>query len=373
MQQLLARPHNKKTKYQTQLKNGILKDKIEQKLKKMKESTPLTLRKIYASTKYTCLDTLKGRCEFSVMRNIQNIRSIFLAFSLVFFACTAQAKARQPAVEPILTFYQVDKKVQAKSAYLVDAKTNKVLFARNASRPYPPASTLKLMTALIVYENKKHLANNMITVIPSDTKVEPSHVPLIAGEQVQVDTLLKALLVGSDNDSAMALARHTAGSVPQFVNMMNQKAIMLGCQNTRFMNPHGLPISGQFTTAMDLLRIFQATIKIPELRRIGTTQAFKLNTEAGPQIVRNHNKLLGRYEGMGPAKTGWTASSRHTYAASASRNGQELHLVILNSPNKWTDAKALFDYGFMALSNAPTLSAVGKNIKTTNKVTSIKR
>jgi D-alanyl-D-alanine carboxypeptidase len=261
---------------------------------------------------------------------------------VISFGATAFAQKQAP------TRAQLDKIVQAKSAYLVDVSTGTILFERNKTKPFPPASTVKLMTALLTYELKGGLEGKVL-VQPQDTRVEPSHVPLIAGEVVAVRDLARALLVGSDNDSALALARFAAGTSERFVEMMNDKAVKLGCRRTRFVNPNGLPASGQFTTAEDLMRIFEAAIRIPELRRICQLESFELQTRAGHQIVKNHNKLLGKYPGMGPAKTGWTYASKHTYAASATREGRELHLIILNSANKWVDAQALFDYGFANL------------------------
>lgn len=238
----------------------------------------------------------------------------------------------------------LNQKVQARSALLVDAASGKVLFERNPDEALPPASTTKLLTALLVYE-RTGLKGNVV-IQKADTLVEPSHIPLRAGETVSVKTLVQSLLIGSDNDSAMALARYTGGSVEKFVDMMNIRARELGCTKSVFKTPNGLPAPGQVTTAYDLLKIFQATIAVPELREICRTPILTLRTAVGVQTLRNHNKLLGVYPGMGPAKTGWTFSSKHTYAASAIRNGHELHLILLHSVNSWADAKALFDFGF---------------------------
>jgi len=227
---------------------------------------------------------------------------------------------------------------------LVDAASGKVLFERNPNKPLPPASTVKLLTALLVYERAG--LKGEVVVQKADTLVEPSHIPLQTGETVAVKTLVQSLLIGSDNDSAMALARHTSGSVEKFVALMNARARELGCANSLFKNPNGLPAPGQVTTARDLLRIFQAAIAVPELREICRTPSITLKTAAGVQTLKNHNKMLGVYPGMGPAKTGWTFSSKHTFAASATREGRELHLILLHSANKWADAKTLFDFGF---------------------------
>jgi D-alanyl-D-alanine carboxypeptidase len=234
--------------------------------------------------------------------------------------------------------------IEGRAALLVDAQTRQVLYAKNPNIQYAPASTIKLLTALIVWERTK--LQGVVQVQPADTRVEPSHIPLRNGETVRVSQLINALLIGSDNDSAMALARYTAGSAGQFTALMNERARQLGCFGTVAQNPHGLPDRGQYTTANDMLKIFEAVLAVPALRDICATPRYQLATAAGAQTIKNHNKLLGVYPGMGPAKTGWTASSRHTYAASATRNGRELHLIILNSPNKWNDARILFDYGF---------------------------
>lgn len=253
----------------------------------------------------------------------------------------SEARAQAPSIE------QVQNGVLAKGALLYDPQAQKVIFARDPNGAYAPASTTKLMTALMVME--RNGLGGSVTVMERDTWVEPSHVPLMAGETVRIKDLVSALLIGSDNDCAMALGRKIGGDLPTFINMMNQRARALGCRNTNFVNPNGLPARGQVTTANDLLLIFQKVISIPELRRICETQYYDLRTETGYQRIKNHNKLLGVYPGMGPAKTGWTYSSQHTYAASCTRNGRELQLIILKSTNKWADSKLLFDYGFSHL------------------------
>jgi D-alanyl-D-alanine carboxypeptidase (penicillin-binding protein 5/6) len=237
--------------------------------------------------------------------------------------------------------------VLARGALLVDAASGRILFERNPNLALPPASTTKLLTALLVYERTG--LKGEVVVQRGDTLVEPSHIPLRTGETVAVKTLVKALLIGSDNDSAMALARYTGGSVEKFVAMMNARARALGCTGSLFKTPNGLPAPGQVTTASDLLKIFQAAIAVPELREICSTRSLTLKTAVGTQTIRNHNKLLGVYPGMGPAKTGWTFASEHTYAASATRKGHELHLILLHSVNSWNDAKMLFDFGFEQL------------------------
>lgn len=241
----------------------------------------------------------------------------------------------------------LSQKVNAGSALLVDAASGRVLFSKNPTAQFPPASTTKLLTGLIVYEHTQ-LEGNVVVQKP-DTMVQPSRIPLKVGETVSVRTLVQSLLIGSDNDSAMALARFTSGSVRAFVALMNARARELGCSGSVFQTPNGLPAPNQVTTARDLLKIFQAAMAIPELRQICQTRSLMLTTAVGRQVLKNHNSLLGVYPGMGPAKTGWTRASEHTYAASATRDGRELQLTLLHSTNKWADAELLFNYGFKAI------------------------
>jgi len=248
--------------------------------------------------------------------------------------------------------------IKAVGALLVDGKTGEVLYARNPDKHLLPASTTKLMTALIVYE--KVGLNGNVTITEDDTKVEPSSVPLIPGETVSVDKLFHALLIESANDSARALGRHVAGSTEAFIDMMNERALAMGCFNTHFANPNGLPAptGTHYTSCADLMRIFRAVIAHPELREICSTKEYTIVTESGRHTFRNHNRLLGFYPGMGPAKTGWTIASRHTYAAAVKRDGREILLTLLDSPDKWTDAQILFNWGFAQPAPQPAANAI---------------
>ena len=250
------------------------------------------------------------------------------------------------------TLDQVNEELLAKAALLVDPLAGEVLYARDVDTPYPPASTVKLMTALLAY--RKTGGQGMVTITKEDVQVEPSTVPLRPGETVAVSELFRSIIIGSDNDSAMALARFTSGSAPKFVEEMNAEAARLGMSKTRFGNPHGLPGTVQRTTARDLMTLFHHFLSISTLRQIAETQVYNLRTAIGVQRMRNHNKLLGVYPGMGPAKTGWTYEARHTFAASATRDGRELRLTLLKSANKWQDARMLFDYGFANLPPLPS-------------------
>lgn len=276
-----------------------------------------------------------------------------LSFGFLLFVGWTTVSHAAPLVPPPKppTLEKVNEDLLAKAALLMDPLTGQVIYARNIDDTFPPASTVKLMTALLVYD--KTSGRGTVTIAPEDTRVEPSTVPLRTGETVPISELLRSIIIGSDNDSAMALARTISGSVERFVAEMNAQATRMGMMRTRFANPHGLPGQPQKTTAHDLMVLFNAFLAKPELRQIAQTQIYNLRTAIGLQHMRNHNKLLGVYPGMGPAKTGWTYEARHTFAASATRDGRELRLTLLKSANKWQDTRLLFDYGFANLPPAP--------------------
>lgn len=236
--------------------------------------------------------------------------------------------------------------IKARAALLIDGTTGEVIYARNPNERLLPASTTKLMTALIVYEKLGGLKGSV--TIKDDDRAEPSNIPVIPGETIPVNKLFNALLIESANDSARALGRAVAGSTDAFIDMMNQRALAMGLFNTHFHNPNGLPAPNgtHYTCCADLMKIFRLVISKPELARIMSTKEYTLTTASGTHNLRNHNRLLGFYAGMGPAKTGWTVASKHTYAAAATRNGHTLLLTILDSPDKWYDAQVLFNWGF---------------------------
>jgi D-alanyl-D-alanine carboxypeptidase len=291
------------------------------------------------------------------------IRFLFLLF---FFVTVAHSAPPVPPVKPP-TLEKVNEDLLAKAALLIDPLTGEVLYARDIDSPFPPASTVKLMTALLAYQ--KTGGQGTVTVVQEDIRVEPSTVPLRPGETVPVSELFRSIIIGSDNDSAMALARISSGSTAQFVAEMNAEAAKMGMSKTRFANPHGLPGSGQRTTARDLMTLFNHFLSHSELRRIAQTQIYNLKTAIGLQHMRNHNKLLGVYPGMGPAKTGWTYEARHTFAASATRDGRELRLTLLKSANKWQDTRLLFDYGFANLPPPPAIP-ISSSLPSTGKTIS---
>jgi len=235
--------------------------------------------------------------------------------------------------------------VEATAFVLLEERTGQVLLARNPDLPRPPASTTKILTALLVLEN---LPLDRVVKVSARAAAqrEGSSIGLEVGERRTVRELLYALLVKSANDAAVALAEAVDGSVEGFVRRMNARARALGARNTHFVNPHGLHQPGHYTTASDLARIARAALQNPVFREIVRTREYEYPSAQGPLRLLNGNRLLGRYPGADGVKTGWTAQSGRCLVASATRSGRRLLVVLLNAPQVFQDAARLLDYGF---------------------------
>jgi len=234
----------------------------------------------------------------------------------------------------------------ARAAVLIDADTGQVLFGKNAERRSEPASTTKVLTALVAIE-KGHL-DDRVTVSQDAWGLEGSSAYLEPGEQPSLENLLYALMLPSGNDAAAAIAEHIAGSKEAFAAMMNETAASLGATHSHFLNPHGLPDPDHFTTPLDLALITRAAMQVPEFAKIVGTKSFELPGGRQQRLFYNHNKLLWNYDGATGVKTGYTESAGSTLVASATRDGRSLIAVFMGDRPEdiWTDARELMDYGF---------------------------
>ncbi|MGQ9497359.1 MAG: D-alanyl-D-alanine carboxypeptidase family protein [Desulfotomaculales bacterium] len=267
------------------------------------------------------------------------MRLWFLVVLLVFLTQGLGAAAAAAAPPPVV----------AGAAILMEADTGQVLYAKNPDASMYPASTTKILTALVVLERCD--LDEEVRVPPGFTGVDGSAVYLREGEVFTVRDLLYALLIHSANDAAVILAEHVAGSVDAFAGLMNKKAASTGARHSHFVNPNGLPDENHYTTARDLALIARAAMRHPAFREIVATKNYVLPEREDPEAFRhlwNTNKLLWRYEGANGIKTGYTTQAQQCLVASARREGRELIAVVLGSAgnNVWTDATALLDYGF---------------------------
>ena len=229
---------------------------------------------------------------------------------------------------------------------VVDARTGVVLHEKNADQPRPAASTQKLLTALIVAETG--YLDRPVTVEPVDTFAEPVRLNIRAGEIYQRMDLLRALLVKSPNDVARCLARDNAGSIEAFAEKMNAKAQMLGATHSHFLNPNGLPIPGQYSTARDLAVIARAAYQNPTVRSIVCLPQLVFRYANGrTRELENTNKVLKRLPFCNGMKTGYTEAAGHCLIASGSRPGRDIIVVVLGDTKSgvWTDAASLLSWG----------------------------
>jgi D-alanyl-D-alanine carboxypeptidase (penicillin-binding protein 5/6) len=243
-----------------------------------------------------------------------------------------------------------DLPLAAQSAALVDSYSGEFLYTKNPDAKQYPASSTKILTALIVIEAGN--LDQLVTVALEDTKVEPSSLDLKPGQQFTRRQLLFGMLLKSANDVAMCLARDNAGSVPAFAEKMDQRAAELGATNSHFVNPHGLHDPNHYTTAHDLVLIARAAMQQPLFRQIVSTIYYTWRTPNGEvDELRNHNRLLRHFAGCNGLKTGYTRAAQQVLVSSALRGGHEVISVVLHTdkPGIWVDSKTLLTYGLIKL------------------------
>lgn len=243
--------------------------------------------------------------------------------------------------------------IRSRAAVVMDATTGRVLYAKNPELRLKPASTTKLMTALVVVERSN--LQDVVTISSRAANTAPTRSGLKAGDKVTIETLLYAALMRSANDAAVALAEAVAGSEEKFVELMNRKALVLGANDTRFINANGLPGGGQFTTAYDLAKIMRQAIKHPVLKEILGTRITEVSTEGGKTVfLKNTNKLLWADDEVLGGKTGFTYQARHCFVCAGERNDNTMVVSLLGAPSRdllWKETESLLTFGNRVLVN----------------------
>lgn len=270
-------------------------------------------------------------CQNKISRPIKiTIIALFIAF------CT---------LSPIKAYAQTPT-LTAECAILAELSSGRVLYSHNANAKRYPASTTKIMTALVILENCN--INDTVTIPKQAQGVEGSSIYLASGEKLTVLELLYGLMLRSGNDAATALAIHCAGSVYDFAQLMNQKAKSIGCQNTNFVNPSGLPSSDHYTTAYDLMLISRQAMMNDTFRKIVSTQKINISWDSHEynRILINENKMLYTYDGANGIKTGYTKAAGRCLVSSAEKNGMTLIAVVLNCSPMYAECAKMLDYGF---------------------------
>jgi len=236
--------------------------------------------------------------------------------------------------------------ITGKSAVLIDTASGQVLFDQNKDEKLPPASTTKILTAIIAIESGR--LDEMVTVGPNPPKVDGTKVYLEEGEKLQLRQLVLAAMIHSANDAALAIAEYLAGSQEEFAKLMNAKAKEIGAQNSNFITPHGLSQEGHYTTAYDLALIGRYAMRNETFRQIAGSKILDWQGKAWQTRLININRMLWNYDGATGIKTGYTTEAKSTIVTSAVRDGRSYLAVVLGSPGNavWDDAEALLDYGF---------------------------
>ena len=258
----------------------------------------------------------------------------------------SEVRKAEPVAPPPGSVSKIAPVTRSAAVMVIDARTGEILYEKNADAVRPPASTQKLLTALIVAE--RGFLDRPVTVERSDTLAEPSKLNIKAGETYTRMELLRALLVKSSNDVACTLARDAAGSVDAFAALMNQKARELGAHHSNFINPNGLPSPGQYSSARDLSIIAKAAYANPTIRSIVCLPRVVFRYSNGRvRELENTNKLLKRLAYCNGMKTGYTDAAGKCLIASGARPGRDVIVVVLGNTSSgiWKDASALLSWG----------------------------
>ena len=256
-----------------------------------------------------------------------------------------------------------DTKYDCRSAILIEASTQKVLYEQNAYEALPPASVTKIMTLLIVMEaieEGKISLSDMVSASAHACSMGGSQIYLEEGEQMSVEELIKSVLIASANDAAVALAEYVAGSEEAFVAIMNKRAEELGLKNTHFENTNGLDdtVENHVTSARDIAIMSAKLLTYPKVTQYSSIWMDTIrNGEFG---LTNTNRLVRFYKGANGLKTGSTSKAKFCVSASATRDGMTLICVVMAAPSRDIRnniATKLLDYGFAnyAVYNAPSV------------------
>jgi D-alanyl-D-alanine carboxypeptidase len=246
--------------------------------------------------------------------------------------------------------------VNGEAAILMEAETGAILYAKNIHQKEYPASTTKLMTCLLATE--KCSMDEVVTMSKTaiyDTPYDSSHIAMDVGEAITMEQALHAILIRSANEVSFAVGEHISGTWQDFASLMNERAAQLGCLDTHFINPNGLPDENHYTTSYDMALIARAFFANELLCKISSTSILHIPpSPTQPDDIResSSNQLLpGKkyaYEYLVGSKTGYTDTARNCLVSCAEKDGLKLICVVMRdeSPLQFEDTVSLFDYGF---------------------------
>ncbi len=240
-------------------------------------------------------------------------------------------------------------RVSANAALLFEESGWHKYYSRNIEKKVFPASTTKLMTALIVLQRKR--LNDIVTIGPRALRALPSKIEVRVGEKYRIRDLLYAILLNSANDASVALAESVAGSEEAFVDLMNKRARQLGAKNTLFANSHGLPSdTPQYTTAHDMFLIFREALKNEFFREAIKIRTMSIHSQGGRQVfLKSHNKSLFKgWKESVYGKTGYTRAAQACFVGRVVKGRKKMIVAVFGCPGstRWDDVKHIIEkYG----------------------------
>jgi len=246
--------------------------------------------------------------------------------------------------------------VNAASAVLIEQKSGRILYEKDAHTKRRIASITKIMTAKLAIESGK--MNEYVKVSEQATHAEGSSVYLKPGEKIKLKDLVYGLMLRSGNDTAVAIAEYVGGSVEGFAYLMNQKAKEIGMLNTHFSNPHGLDDhKDHYSTAYDMAVLMRYAMQDKTFKKISGTKVYRAQnpTEDWDRVWKNKNRLLTKYKYTTGGKTGYTKLAKRTLVTTATKGDMNLIAVTLNDPDDWNDHITMYESGFKGFDMAEVL------------------
>ncbi len=236
--------------------------------------------------------------------------------------------------------------ITATAAIVMDRQSGEVLWSREPDLELPPASTTKVMTAILALESDE--LERRFPASAEACRVVPRKVNLRPGQRLKLEDLVYAILLNSANDASVVIAESLAGSVEAFGDRMTARARQLGALHTHFVNPHGLTADGHYTTARDLVTIFDHALDVPRFREIISTKAITVPVENSKRRIalQTHNRLLDSYRIPVVGKTGYTIPAKKCFVGAGMSDGREILVAVLGSTDLWGDVKRLLEFGF---------------------------
>ena len=307
------------------------------------------------------------KAEFFRKKRMKQLLCSVLAFGLV-TAVSPAAVCATEGTEPPAAYYEAVQTdtlanwpqgpaIYAESGILVDLDTQEILYSKNIDKQLYPASITKVMTTLVAIESSSPEEPVTFSQHALDSiEWDSSNIGCRLNETLTMEQCWYAMMLNSANEVCCGVAEHISGSIEAFVEKMNQKAAELGCTNTHFSNPNGLPDETHYTTAHDMALIANAAYQNETFRQIFSTRQYEIPPT--PQYTEtrylyNHHKMMQPdteyyYEGCLGGKTGYTETALNTLVTIASRNGKNLLCVTMRTQGRqvYTDTASLFDYGF---------------------------